>query len=100
VFKGFLLTAVLLCCAASPAAAQNDWVTARGEIACQWMDMHPNLYGALSTMKTMDDEGVPRQEIPADLATVISTYCPRHADLYEKVKDYLTHMGNPAVVGL
>ncbi|MGB3286068.1 hypothetical protein [Mycolicibacter algericus] len=48
----------------------------------------------------MDDEGVPREEIPSVLAAVISTYCPQHSDLYSQAKDYLTHMGNPAVVGL
>lgn len=94
------LVALLLLGTAPSGAAQNDWVAARGRIACTWMDMHPNLYGALSTMRTMQDEGVSGQEIPGVLAAVISTYCPRHADLYKEVKDYLTHMGNPGTVGL
>ena len=101
VFQGTAVSALLLLCAAPVCTADpGGWVTNRGPIACKWMDMHPNLYGAMSTMRTMEDEGVPNQEIPATLASVIGTYCPQHRDLYEKARDYLTHMGNPGHPGI
>lgn len=94
-----VVLAALLLLATPRAAADNDWVAARGEIACKWMDMHPNLYGGLSTMRTMEDEGVSRPEVPTVLAKVIATHCPARADVYRQVKDYLTHMGNPGIIG-
>ncbi|HET9875419.1 MAG TPA: hypothetical protein VFQ37_06590 [Mycobacterium sp.] len=99
-FKAVLLIALLLFCAAPASAQPGDWVTAHGALACKWMDLHPDLYGSLSTMRTMQDDGLPVQEIPGTLAAVISTYCPNHADLFNKTRQYLTHGGGVAIIGV
>ncbi|HEU0190004.1 MAG TPA: hypothetical protein VFR17_01855 [Mycobacterium sp.] len=94
-----LLTALLVLCTAPASADPQDWIAARGPIACKWMDMHPDLYGSLSTMRTMEDEGVAEDEIPHTLGSVIATFCPNHADLYTKTRQYLTHGGGMAIIG-